>query len=560
MFLGINVIIFLILNKIDFIHYAISDDFFAQNLLNGAHGDYYIFFQQTNVALNGLLASLYKIMPAVNWYGVFNFAVLTVSASFTGAVLTDKFTIKIGLPVYLATVPVFYGAILLYFTYTTVCYGALAGSFVCLLYGFFVEKIKLRRLFFIISAILLCVAVLIRWEGIYSAFVYAFVIALWFLFRYRKRSLRAVLTLLIAFGIAFCFFGVDKAYYNSSPELSEYIDFNMARSDLEDKAPLDYELYAPVFLSVDWTPVDVQRIGDFYLPDDEKINTENMRHVYEQMRPTRYNLDFNNIINQIYGTFSDYFVYGNLCLFIFLILVWLTNKNIWTRILSVIIALLPYLFYALFIVLWRPAFRVTYPHFILSIIIMPMLIDQNKITDIRERLRNTADDPSKPVTCAIALITVFAAVGFANMLIRAKWINNDRTGGTGVMSDSVPIAFEQMSLNSDYAFVYAPPASPLLGANEYYGIFDAFQKDYLKNSQLLGGWVVRSPEYEDFKKRYDIKALPADLLNNGKLLFVMPEGGLTQQYFAQEFGVSVGFEDVIELAPGITACRVISTE
>ncbi len=87
---GINVVFFLIINHIDFIHFWMNDDFYAQNLLSGAMGGQYLYFKQINIALGGALAGLYSLSNAVNWYGVFLFAACG-SCGCRGGIQMDKF-------------------------------------------------------------------------------------------------------------------------------------------------------------------------------------------------------------------------------------------------------------------------------------------------------------------------------------------------------------------------------------------------------------------------------------------------------------------------------------
>jgi hypothetical protein len=106
------------------------------------------------------------------------------------------------------------------------------------------------------------------------------------------------------------------------------------------------------------------------------------------------------------------------------------------------------------------------------------------------------------------------------------------------------------------AFMY-PITSPLLRANDCYGIFHAFPEDYFANNRLLGGWDTRSPSYSNFKARNGLLSLPRDLIGSDVCL-VAPSLDRLTQYFSEAYGVQAGYKNVTQLGgSNLTAVRAV---
>jgi len=552
----INVIVFLVINKLDFIHYEMNDDFAVQSLLNGSMGGYYTHFQQINIAFNAMLAGLYRVIPAINWYGVFLFAALMVSASVTGGIILDKFGLRLGLPVYIASIPLFYGMILMHFTFTLVCYALMVCAFVSLVYGFYVKQKKLKVFCYVVSIVTLASSVLLRYEAVYSAIVYFGALALLMLIKYKKRALMFLLTVAVSFGAIGCFFAADNMYYASSEELSEYFRFNKARTNLVDKAPMDYNRYEHVFREVGWSQTDVTTFRMFQFPDDEKFSVENLEYIYDHINDTRYNDDADQILSNLAGMFNNDYVYMFICLFLFFAVAAMSQKKKLFKVFSLFLAVLPFLFQILFIVMWRGVFRVVYPHYMLSILALVMFVDTGALAE-KMAPDITGKYAKNIIFGAMFCLVAVAGVGVGNMMLNAKWNYDERSVEMQDNLDFAKNAFENMELNPDKVFMYPAPSSPLLLANQCYGIFDTFEKDEFINIRTLGGWDTRSPAYYDFMERYGLEVLPRDLIDNDKVLIVLPSEYPMNVYINDTYGRAIEFEGVIPLDGDMIAAKVI---
>lgn len=553
---AINVAVFLTMNALNFVHFAMNDDFYIQNLLNGSMGDYYTHFPHMSVVLNFVLAGLYRIFGAVNWYGIYLFAGLMLSCSFVGGVIMDKFGPRLGSALYVLTIPLCFGMIVMNFTYTLVCYAMLGCALVCMIYAFFLENQKTRRFLYVISVITLVSSMALRKEAAASALVYCGALGILFFIRYKKAAMGFLLALIAGFGIFGGLTLIDGAYFASDQELGDYKRFHAARINIMDHQPLDYARYPGLFADLGWSAQDADYFwGSFTYPDDDRFSVEKLEYIYEGMEDTRYNLNgqvvFQDAVNNVMDTG---YLFMLVCLAAVFSAAFISQKKKLFRVFAVVIAVLPFFFQVLFNVLWRgEAFRAWYPHYILSILLLIMFIDVASL-----RVRAGGEVNQKSVSAAAMLVFCVAGIGLCSSLfstVQARVsIDEQLNASYGTSVDGIKEAFETMyAVSDELAFMY-PTSNPLIRGNEAYSIFHAFPKDYFKNNHLLGGWDTRSPSYNDFKERYGLEVLPRDLAGS-EVRLVSPDLARLQQFFADSYGLDVQYGDEIQLSPNIVAVR-----
>ncbi len=547
----INLIVFFIINKLSFVHFEMNDDFTIQNLLNGSLGEHYTHFAHSNFILSSILSGLYSISAAVNWYGLYLFLALLLSCSFIGAILMDKFSLKTGIALYLLTVPLLFGLFLTYFTYTLVCYAMLACALASLIYGFYSVNAKTRKFLYIFSVIMLVSSVLLREEIIASAFVYFVALAILFLIKYKKQALKVCLSIAIGFLAIGAFTLADTAYFNADEERSDYLAFHEARIQLVDHEPLNYGRDQYVFDTVGWSASDVETFKSFTYPDDKQFSVQNMEYIYESMEQTRYMTDMNAIVANITSTFGGNNLLGNamfvlICLFGVFAVAFVSQKKKLFKLFTVAMIALPFLFLIVFAMLYRSVPRVAYPHFLLSTIVLLFFIDKKTFSQTSLPKVNSA---------VFMLIIAVFSMGMASLLYQTYSDGAAKSQNTVVAE--VRDAYEAMYLNSDSTYIY-PISSPLLAANESYGIFHAFEEDYFINNRLLGGWDTRSPSYIDFKERNNLSSLPADLLDNEDVYLVIPNADQLTSYFYNNHGTPVKYEVVQQISPSLQAVKVVT--
>jgi len=459
---------------------------------------------------------------------------------------------KVGIALYAVTVPFLFGIIVANLTFTLVCYAILAVSIMCLIHGFFISDKRASVMLYVFSAVLGVLSVLLRAETVATTVVYVGSLTLLMLLKYKKRALHFVLTVVVMFGAIGLFSAADRAYYNSSTELKEYIRFNTIRSHIQDGAPLDPVRYQEVFENHGWSIHDIEMVRDFYLPDAERFDTEVMESLYDAMALTRYNKDAYTISVDFRNVFYSGNVYVLICLLAFFGAAITTQRSGLFKAYAILLAALPFLFNIFFSILWRAVFRVTFPHYVLSAMVLLMFIDAGSIMP-----EGVIAAAKRAVNMVFACLLAAAAVGAANLLLQVKWNNIERASSYGSALSAIPESYEYISQNKDIAFVY-PTTNLMRIGNDCYSIFHAFPKDFFINSRMLGGWDARSPSYNDFKERYGLNILPEDLLNNSDVFLVLiaPENDTIADYFKENYGIGVEYRNVIQLGEGITAVNV----
>ncbi len=542
---AINLAVFLVINKIDFVHFAMSDDFYIQNLLNGSMGEYYTYFQQMNVALVGLLSGLYKLSDAVNWYGWLVFLALLLSAGIAGGIVMDKFGPKLGTVLYIATIPFFFGWMLANITFTFACYAMMAASVMCLIYGFYIKNKKPARMLYVVSIVLAVLAVLLRVETVATLAVYAGSLVVLLLIKYKKRALGLILAVAVMFGAIGIFVAIDQVSYNSDAELKEYKRYNTARSYLHDKVPLDHTRYMEVFMTYGWDVNDIFLFKEFYVPDLARYDVERLEGIYEGLAPIHTNDDAADIFVQIRSVFNSDYVYMLLFLFVLFGVALTTQRCGWFKAYTVLLAALPFLFNILFVVLWRAVFRVTYPHYVISAMVLMLFVDLEAFAQA-----DLGKTGKRIASAVFAGLVAMATVGVANMLLRLKWASDERWLEYGEAIEGIPQVYEYAGQNKDKAFVYVPTAK-MGQSNQAYSIFHAFPKDSLENIRLIGGWDARSPSYYDFEDKYGLYPLPESLINNEDVYMITSGEGVLEGYLRNYYGIEVQYAGAADIAGGM---------
>ena len=77
-----------------------NDDTGMRALASGAYGDSGGYLVFINIIIGKGLTFLYNVFPSINWYTLFEIAVVLISFILLGFLLTDKIGKKYGLPAY----------------------------------------------------------------------------------------------------------------------------------------------------------------------------------------------------------------------------------------------------------------------------------------------------------------------------------------------------------------------------------------------------------------------------------------------------------------------------
>ncbi len=520
------------------IQFEMNDDLVIQNLLNGSLGDYYVYNVQSNIALNEMLAGLYKWSGAVNWYGVFLFVMLVFSCGIVGGVLIDKLGIKIGVCLYLLTTVIFFGFLIYHFTWTSVSYAMMTAGLVCLVYGFSIQGKALRMLLYVLSVVLLVLSAFLRKETVATSLVYAASLLVLLLIKYKKRALGAVLVVGIAFSVIGGFEALDNAYYNSTEELREFKRFNAIRATLSDRMQMSYEEDGAVLAQYGWDVADLGAYQGFVYPDDSKFDADVQEQIYDALSYKKYNTNVPSLIGELRIMFYYEYLPLTLCLAVFFLLAFFSQKRKLFKLYTVFLFAVPFLFHIFFAFVWRAVFRVVVPHYILSAMLLLLFIDPQYYQSMLAR------SGRRVTSVAAAVMVGVAAVGLCGRLVsfsevRAIWQGDPYRAANQEL-------IEYMHENDGKAYVYGMSSMNLINNVLYTSIFDTYPKDYSINFRLIGSWDVRSPSYNDFKARYGLSNLPDDLLDNDDVYLVIPDDRI-YYYLLNKYGRDIEYEEVVRI-------------
>ena len=561
LFLIIGFILFYIARSIAYIGYNTMDDIQIQNLLNGSKGisDGFCIFM--NITLGSLLASLYNTIPAVNWFGVFLLAMLLLSCSLAAAVLAQRLGGLAGFATGFAVFPFIYLATIFNFTYTVIAYVVLACAFVCVAYSFYVQDKKSRLFLWICSAALATVAGMIRVDVIISATAAGAVFAVFLFIRYKKAAVKTIFVVGVMLLLCFGLTAISNLLTASDPVWSEYSRFNAVRIDMQDRFYPTYSQNKASFEASGWSENDYSMFYTSNIPDDPKFSVTNMEQIDATYKGfNRFNWSILDILDSIWSFISHSAPIVVLLVAAF-ILALLSSK---ARLLSTAVFLFPFMMQAALVIIQRPLARVVVPHYYITLVLLLCLID---VSVLRQRFAGRrANNPLRSggsgsrieahkkrpfalmafiLALAISVYPLYDSFSYSLQLEEQR---RDPHVADPYLNQQH--AFDYFAQHKENCYVYAMDPYFYSYSNNQ-SIFETSPRDYYINSFSMGGWAVRSKQYEAFKQLAGISSLPHDLIDNDHIFFVtVTRLDPYTRYFYETYGIPVKYEIADNLVGG----------
>ena len=537
-FLAIGIVLLKITNSLAYIGYAVNDDVEIQNLLSGARGTGTGFCVQLNILLGTLIAFLYNLLPALNWYGIFMAGMLILSTAFISAALAHRLGGKAGFAIGFAVYPLLYLVILLNFTYTLVSFAVLASAFVNLAYAFYVPDKKLKRFLWISAAVLCVIAVMIRPNALISAAVIGILYALLLAVRYKKDALMSVILvacmLLVSLGLS----AVSNSVYRSTQVWNNFSEFHNIRTALQDRAYPEYEQNQENYEKYGWSKNDYGLFYSSNIPDDPDFSNQNLADINAADTTPRYNFD----IGQLFYSIYDFLLVHSTALFIALLLAFCfalaTSRR---KLLSIAVFVFPFVMQAGFFIIQRALFRVIFPHYIISLLLLLCFIDTQVL---KEKLLKLGTKKLKvyQLTAFILILASTVYPVYDSLSYRVELTKQRSAPDLVERLDMQRLLFDYFQNYTEAYFVYA--MEPIFyDFNDDVSIFEVKPQGYYSNSFPLGGWSVRSGAYTEFKALAGVSDLPRDLIDNDSVYF-LAESKLQEytDYFYETYGIPVWYK------------------
>ena len=202
------------------------------------------------------------------------------------------------------------------------------------------------------------------------------------------------------------------------------------------------------------------------------------------------------------------------------------------KILPLTVAIAVLCAHAAFIFIQRSPVRTVYPHYILGILLLLLLIDYSKFRVIRKREEIKHNEQGQRNIAGTTMLGIFLGITIL--------VNTGLADASFAWQRQNYAYFKQLdhyiSENKDKVYL----SSVYAGSERFkaYSVFDAPEKGMFENFCLLGGWYTKSPKYFAFIKEYALDDnLFLSLLKDNVYLIEKGEPDLIQQYLSDDYQI-----------------------
>lgn len=517
--------------------YQTNDDYAMSLTVSGAYGDTSPNLVFSSIIFGSLLQWLYTIAPLINWYAWLHITLIFVACSCCVFVILNhihnrsKFIMAAVFTI-IATVPI---TMQIQFT---------LQSYLCLTAGCLLafhalnnktdDSVRKQQIIMLcISSILILLGVMLRYNTYLSIIPFVIVYVLYACKKkYFKPLLWFLITVVICVGANYI---NDNA--NSDESWKEFYQFNQQRSALLDKPPIDYQENIDVFKSVNWSKTDYDVFYEWMIADENVYTTEKLTYISENSQASGISI-FNATREFFESIRFDGYIGVLICMTMMLAICLLTRKK---KLVPIAVYVMVLCIHAGFILLQRAPMRTVFPHYIMGILALIMMIDYSKFRffNNKDRLwKNEKAIRSIGITSAM-ILALFGIFNFNMGVIGAAQARPIEKYRNVVRLD------EYIVENKDKVFL----STVVAGGSRYkaYDVFDAPDKGMYENFSLLGGWYTKSPRYFQFLREYEIENMFLSLTREDVYLvaedpslvqiFLKDEYHIyTQAYMMEEFG------------------------
>lgn len=546
----LNLLLMLVINAIFFIayikgikiYYYINDDTAISGLISGIQGSYPGYAVYINFIPAYIMSKLTIINPNINWYGMYLISTFYVSFSIIGTIIINKMRLKVGLAAYSALIICGMLPFLENFTFTIVCYICVLSAISLFVYAYENRIPKINIFCCILGVLLLINASFIRFNSIYTAIV---LLIGYFMIKSivdKKRAIIIMLIFLMAIGMAFAFKGFSKAQYYKDQEWSDYLEFNLARSNLIDYGLPNYRDHEEFYRSVGWSENDYNIFISYSFPEDEKYSTENLNKIYEYKKSIEDNkIQLRAVFTSIYNNLKTD-VSTSMCVILILVIGIFNVIYGKEELLSILLICFPYAMHIGFLLINRAPYRVVYPHYYIALALLIIISyeDNSNEDDCgnvkeRERVKNYISTMS---------LIVFILIG--GQILVKHYYNSVDIRNDEYLRRSVEI-YETLCNDKENIYLMSLNSNGSIVKGKT--IFRGYPPNFKSNVVSIGGWLSRTKNVEQFKRENGISNLVYDLINKGNYYFVDSGNhvGMFYYYFLETYGIEVNFEQVRQM-------------
>ena len=536
---GINVLVFAVVNLIFDIKYEQVDDFIIYNLYSGLDGTYNIHGVYIHPILCFILGIFFRILPMVNWHTMFLLAMQFICFTIIGTLIIRKNNSKISYILYVLFVSVCYTSLLQLIQYTSVSALLILTAFFVMMD--YIEREKQGKKYIICYAIIFTLGIMTRMQSLmimapFFALYFGYNLVLFIRQKVQKEKIIKIVKNYLLFGILTIVIYVSNYIFYNNEIYKNYNEFNELRTILHDNIYVSYEENKEIFDEIGWSENDHCLFYTFNFGDENVYSKENLQKIidYKKSQGELYNYDFelDNIVNDLIDQMRNTNPY--ICIMFlgsFLVAMYTNNKN---RGYIITIFLVTLAVNCIFIVINRSMQRVVIPEYVLGTALFLDLI----------KYREKVDGEKSNITKAISVFIIVITVIFSGGVYQFNYHLEDYSNYKEVI--------EYTNSHKENVYLYTVPA--LQYRYLTYSVYEMPPKGAFSNLRVMGGWDMYTQNYYDFKDRYGLDGTYLDLLKENVYLIdgdVSWSGNYYQDYIKhivlfikEHYDVDLNYEKV----------------
>lgn len=386
----INIVFLLMVILFCDMKYEVSDDFIVDSILSGAYGngyDEHLLF--SNIIYGLFLKQLYKALPVVSWYFVFQIAICFFSLWAVTYIVLSRNDLPIGIFLSIIFVSFFSDDvyILVQFTKTAAIATCAGGALILSEYW---KNNKKNRLIILLGIFLTLVGAMIRFETIYISLVYLFIMFIWLVFHNKeniqivKKTIVCVILCLGLVTVAFIMKKTGERIWNNDQIYGEYQQYNSLRASVTDINSYGADSIMPQLEKLGYTITDYYMIDSWnfidhdYFTDDKLKEVSAIKKTYSDSMTKSLRYGISQFMDRRYYKYTT--VIGLVAIFVILTL-WDFKGSI----IRLVLGGTTVLFLIYFIIHGRVVYRVEYS--ILVCTAIAMLVTTEKHHNINMQIK-----------------------------------------------------------------------------------------------------------------------------------------------------------------------------
>lgn len=464
-----------------------NDDAGIANIAAGALGEDSQYLIHVNVLLGWLLKGLNAIVKGFAWYSGFSYFLLVLGFGAVGFVLIERFSLKIGAPIYALLLFTAGTDLFCRFQYTKNSAFLIAVGLLLILRNF-----GNMRWGYWVGFGLCLFGSLLRFDSFLPVLAISFFAFLfYFLILAKWQRKKAILSLALLIAVCFAAFGADRLAYKLDPEWDDFYRFNAAREEF-----LDYKLdsIGPPFdyYDIGVREPEVEMLRDWNIFDPDFFTAEK----FEELSALTNRQSLGEALLSFPAALTSLFfgnIYSVIAIFTFLLVLLQCRKQ---RLFSALMVFAVSLM-GLFALHWigRMIARVETSFLLAAVLYVLFLIEK-----VEEKNRQL-------VVLGLTALACAASVFFLTGLKQDNdYYLGSRIGTVEELNDFV----------NDKQNLYLLDTEHFDNAMGY-DVFHPRQAGYFDNLVFLGGWLSNSPYQLRTLERYEIENPYRDMVNNDRI-------------------------------------------